>query len=177
MRVAGRPQPQKTHHKQLARRRGQQVPPAHDLGHAHAAVIHGNSKLVGHHPVRAPQGKIPAKFPGAEAAWSHDRIGEGNALVGAAQPQGRMVPGGQPPPLLGGAESAAGVRPFRAFLARMGGRGQQPQLPAAAKAGIGVSRRLQPRKGFGIDGGALALVPVKAEPCQIFQNGGGECRA
>ena len=42
----------------LARGRGQNVPPAHHLRDAHERVVHGYSQLVGHNTVGTPQGEI-----------------------------------------------------------------------------------------------------------------------
>ena len=170
---------------QLARRVGQVVLPAQDLGHPHQGIVHRVAEQEGRPAVTAPHHEIRQAVAGHRLGPAHQVPPADLAPARYPEPQRGRPALRLPPAPLRRIQVAAGAgvtrRPARAPLSfALGG-----QLRVGAIAGIGVAlfqQALVPgrieRQAPGLEIGSpfalplRALVPRQPQPAQILEQAG-----
>ena len=163
----------------LARRVGQVVVAADDVGDAHHRVVHDRSEVVRGRAVGAEDDEV-VELLGVEAHVAVDRVVHEDvaAVERHLDAQGVGLAGLDASPRLGGVEVAAGALvALEGVVALLGGPLVLRELLGRAEAGVGLALRPQALGGLAVDRepvGLLvgaevaaherALVPVEPQP-------------
>ena len=164
---------------ELPRRGGEQVGSPHHLGDTHPGVVHHDGQLVSKHAVGTAEVEVAAVVQEILGVDAHTAVGEGDILVRNHETVGRSLLF----PLLSDLRrcqtpAGAGVDDI---AVRGVGRAGCVELAAGAEAGIDEAHGLELPVALGVDAAALALVigrvrpapaaalvPDKAQPCEIL---------